>query len=46
MLIEQIFEFKLRGPGRTLICTTTGYFYDQEKISKENFRVNYYLLLK
>ena len=38
MLIEQIIEFELRGPGllgRT--CTpTTGYFYDKTKISKEN----------
>ena len=43
MLIEQIFE--LRGPGHT--CTpSTGYFHDKTKMSKENLRVNYYLLLK
>ena len=46
MLIEQNFE--LRGPelpGR--ICTPiTGCFYDETIISKENFRVDCYLLLK
>ena len=48
MLIEQIIEFKLRGLGplnRT--CTpTTGYFHVKTKISNENLRVDYYLLLK
>ena len=48
MLIEQIIEFQLRGPGppgRT--CTpTTGKLHDKTKISKENIRVDYYLLLK
>ena len=48
MVIEQSIEIELRGPGppgRT--CTSiTGYFYDKTKISKENFRVDYYLLLK
>ena len=48
MLIEQITEFELRGPGppgRT--CTpTTGYFYDKTKISMSNLSVYYYLLLK
>ena len=48
MLIEQITEFELRGPGppgRT--CTpTTGYFYDKTKISMANLSVYYYLLLK
>ena len=48
MLIEQNIEFELRGPGppgRT--CTpTTGQFHDKAKISKENFPVNHYLLLK
>ena len=47
MLIEQIIEHQLRGPGslgRT--CTpTTGYFHDKTKISKENPRVDYYLPL-
>ena len=36
MLIEQIIEFELRGPG----------FHDKTKISNENLRVDYYLLLK
>ena len=48
MLIEQIIEFELRGLGsldRT--CTlTTGYFQVKTKISQENHRVDYYLLLK
>ena len=48
MLIEQIIEFEWRGLGpldRT--CTlTTGYFHFKSKISKENLRVDYYLLLK
>ena len=48
MLLEQLVEFELRVPGlfdRT--CTpTTGYFYVKTKISKENLRVDYYLLLK
>ena len=46
MLIEQNFE--LRGPelpGR--ICTSiTGCFHDKTKISKENNRLDCYLLLK
>ena len=48
MLIEQIIEFELRGPGppgRTWI-PKTGYFHDKTKISTANIRVNYYLLLK
>ena len=48
MLIEQIIELQLRGPGppgRT--CTPiTGYCHDKTKIFKENFQVDYYLLLK
>ena len=48
MLIEQIIEFELRGLGpldRT--CPpTTGYFHVKTKISTENLRVDYYLLLK
>ena len=48
MLIEQIIEFEWRGLGpldRT--CTlTTGYFHVKTKISQENLRVDYYLLLK
>ena len=48
MLIERIIKLQLRGPGppcRT--CTPiTGYCHDKTKISKENLRVDYYLLLK
>ena len=48
MLIEQIIEFELKGPGppgRT--CTPlTGELHDKTKTSKENLRVDYYLLLK
>ena len=48
MLIEQIIEFDVREPGppgRT--CTSTaGYFHDKIKTSKENLRVDYYLMLK
>ena len=48
MLIEQIIELQLRGsglPGQT--CTPlTGYFHGKTKISQENLRVDYYLLLK
>ena len=45
MLIEQIIELQLRGPGPPdQACTAiTGYFYDKTKISKENLRVDYYL---
>ena len=48
MLIEQIMEFELRGPGvHSRTCTlTTVYFHDKTKISKENYRVDHYLLLK
>ena len=48
MLIEQIIEFEWRSVGlldRT--CTlTTGCFHIKTKISKENLRLDYYLLLK
>ena len=48
MLIEQIIESELRGPGPPGRTYThiTGYFHDKTKISKENLRVDYYLLLK
>ena len=48
MLIERIIELQLRGPGsRGQTCTPiTGYFHDKIKVSKENLRVDYYLLLK
>ena len=47
MLIEQIIKLQLRGPGHPgRTCTPiTGYFHDKTKISKENLRVGYYLLL-
>ena len=48
MLIKQMIEFQLKGPGpfgRT--CTSiTGKLQDETKISKENLREDYYLLLK
>ena len=46
MLIEQIIEFELGGsgpPGRT--CTpTTDHFHDKTKISKEDLRVDYFII--
>ena len=48
MLIEQIIEFKLKGPGppgRTCFLKTNC-FRDKTKISQENLLVDYYLLLK
>ena len=47
MLIILSIEFDLRGPGPPgRICTlTTVYFNDKTKISRENLRVDYYLLL-
>ena len=43
MLIEQIIEFELRGPGppRRSCFPTTGYFYDKTKISRKNLWVGY-----
>ena len=45
MLIEQIIELQLRGPGPPdQTCTPiTGYFHDKTKISKENLREDYVL---
>ena len=48
MLIEQISEFELRGPGsfgRTR-TTITGYFHDKAKISKENLTLDYLFTTK
>ena len=47
MFLEQIIEFQLRGLGPLAVhCTPiTGEFHDKTKISKENLRVDYYLLL-
>ena len=48
MLVEQIIEIELRGPGppgRT--CTpVTGSLHDKTKILKESLRVDYHLLQK
>ena len=47
MLIEQIIEFEWRGLGpldRTY-ALTAGYFHVKIKTSKENLRVDYFLLL-
>ena len=48
MLIEQTIELQLSGPGSPGRTNTpiTGYFHDKTKISKENLRVDYYLLIK
>ena len=48
MLIKQTIEIQLRGPGPPGRANTpiTGYFHDKTKISEENLRVDYYLLLK
>ena len=48
MLIERIIELQMRGPGPPgeHEPPITGYFHDKIKISKENLRVDYYLLLK
>ena len=48
MLFEQTTAFQLKGPGRFgRTCTPiTGKLYDKTKISKENLREDYYLLLK
>ena len=50
MLIEQIIEFELRGPGppghNRTVTPTTGYFHGKTKISKSTFRVTYNLLLE
>ena len=47
MLIEQIIEFQLRGPGPPgCICTpATGYFMTKQKSLEENLPVDYCLLL-
>ena len=46
MLIILSIEFELRGPGTPGRIRTpkTVYFSDKTKISKENLRVNYYVL--
>ena len=48
MLIKQMIEFQLKGPGPFgRSCTPiTGKLQDETKISKENLQEDYYLLLK
>ena len=48
MFIEQTTKFEFRGlvPLGRICNSATGYFYDKTKISQENLRVDYYLLLK
>ena len=48
MFIEQTIKFEFRGlvPLGRVCIPASGYFYDKTKISKENLRVDYYLLLK
>ena len=47
MLIAQFIEFEWRGlePLDRTCTLTTGCFHVKTKISKENFRVDYYYLL-
>ena len=46
MLIEQIFELRMPGPVGRIYTPITGCFYDETIISKENIRLDCYLLLK
>ena len=48
MFLEQTSKFECRGlvPISRINTPAIGYFYDKTKISKENIRVDYYLLLK
>ena len=48
MLIEQIIEFELRGPGPSghTCVHITNQFHDKTKMSTENLQVDYYLRLK
>ena len=48
MLIEQIIEFQLKGPGPfDRACTpVTNKLHDYIKISKKNLRVDYYISAK
>ena len=47
MFIKQTIKFEFSGlvPLGCTCTPATGYFYDKAKISKENLRVDYYLLL-
>ena len=43
MLIEQVIEFELRGPGPlSRTCSKCGYFHAKTKICKANTRVIIY----
>ena len=46
MLSEQIFELRGLGPPGRICTPITGCFHDKTIISKENFRVDCYSLLK
>ena len=47
MFIEQIIEYELRRPRPLAVhAPITSYFHDKTKICKENFPVDYCLLLK
>ena len=46
MLIKQIFELRRPGPPGHICTPITGCFHDKTIISKENFRVDCYSLLK
>ena len=47
MLNEQIIEFELRGPGPLVVhVLLLQVILWKNKISKENLRLDYYLLLK
>ena len=46
MVIEQIFELRGLGPPGRICTPITGCFHDKTIISKENNRLNCYLLLK
>ena len=46
MLIEQNFELSGPGPHGRICIPTTSCFHDKTIISKENFRVDCYSLLK
>ena len=46
MLIEQNFELRGPGPPGSIYTPITGCFHDKTVISKENFRLDCYFLLK
>ena len=46
MLIEQIFEFRGPGPPGRICTPKSGCFHDKTIISKENLRVDCYVLVK